>query len=210
MQNRSDGNVETTGTRGQIHTSSYSSEAIYDAVHWFAIYTYSNREKIIAAHLESRGIEHFLPLYQSVRNWSDRKIKLELPLFPGYLFVRASLRNRLPILTVPGVVNIVSAAGIPIPLASEVIGTLREGLKLVAAQPYPYLAVGQRVSISSGPLKGLSGVLLRHKPGPRVVISIDSIERSFLVDVPASDLVPIGPIMALESIRSEGFKSSAA
>jgi transcription antitermination factor NusG len=115
-----------------------------------------------------------------------------MPLFPGYVFVYTSLRRRLPILTVPGVVNLVSVAGQPVPLAPEVVPTLRDGIKRVSAQPYPYLTVGQHVSICSGPLKGLTGILLRRKSGPRVVVSIDAIERSFLADVAADDLAPLG------------------
>jgi len=167
-------------------------DRLYDAPHWFAVYTCAQREKLVAAQFESRGIEHFLPLFESVREWSDRRVTLQMPLFPGYLFVYTSLRRRLPIVTVPGVVHLVSVAGKPVPLPPEVVPTLRDGIKRVSAQPYPYLTAGQRVSICSGPLKGLSGILLRRKSGPRVVVSIDAIERSFLADVAAYDLAPMG------------------
>jgi transcription antitermination factor NusG len=183
---------------------------LYDSPHWFAVYTCANREKFVATHFASRGIDHFLPLYESVRQWSDRRVKIELPLFPGYLFVYACLRNRLPILTVPGVVTLVSVAGQPIPLASEIICALRDGIRRVAAQPFPYLATGQRVAICSGPLKGLTGVLLRRKAGPRVVVTIDAIERSFLADVAADDLAPIGPIIALKKIRKTELQATPA
>jgi transcription antitermination factor NusG len=176
-------------------------ERLYDTPHWFAVYTCTNREKLVASHFASRGIEHFLPLFESVREWSDRRVKLEMPLFPGYLFVYSDLRRRLPILTVPGVVNLVSFAGQPIPLPPDVVPTLREGIKRISAEPYPYLTVGTRVSICSGPLKGLNGILLRRKSGPRVVVSIDAIERSFLADVAADDLVPLGKTRA-EAMRA--------
>jgi transcription termination/antitermination protein NusG len=171
-------------------------ERLYETPHWYAVYACPQREKVVAAQFSSRGIEHFLPLFESVRKWSDRRVTLEQPLFPGYLFVYTSLRNRLPILTVPGVVNLVSVAGQPVPLPSNFVPTLRDGLRRVSAEPYPYLTVGQRVSICSGPLKGLTGILLRRKSGSRVVVSIDAIECSFLADVAADDLAPIGKTRA--------------
>jgi transcription antitermination factor NusG len=168
---------------------------------WYAVYTCANREKQVAAQFASRGIEHFLPLYESVRNWSDRRVKLQMPLFPGYLFVSTALRNQLRILTVPGVVNLVSSAGRPLPMTGDVIQKLREGVERVAAQPYPYLPVGQRVLICSGPLRGWTGILLRHKAGTRVVISIDLIHRAFVADVDANDLVPDGPLIGLSALQ---------
>jgi transcription antitermination factor NusG len=174
-------------------------ERLYDMPHWYAVYTCANREKLVSAQFAVRGIEHFLPLYQSVREWTDRRVKVQAPLFPGYLFVLTSLRNRLPVLTVPGVVNLVSTARQPVPLAHEFIEILRNGISRVAAQPYTQLPVGQRVSICGGPLKGLEGTLVRHKSSPRVVISIGEIKQSFLAEVNADHLVPIGPVIGMTS-----------
>lgn len=184
-----------TTRRGQ------DSETQFNIPRWFAVYTCANRERQVARHLASREIEHFLPCYESVREWSDRRVKLQMPLFPGYLFVHSALRQKLRIMTVPGVVNLVGVAGQPVPLAAETIDALRNAIQRVAAQPFPYLTVGQPVSIRGGPLKGLKGVLVRHKSGTRVVISIDLIERAFIADVPACDLVPDGPVLGLESLR---------
>jgi transcription antitermination factor NusG len=174
-------------------------EDLHATESWYAVYTCANREKQVAARFASRGIEHFLPLYESVREWSDRRVKLQMPLFPGYLFVSAALRNQLRILTVPGVVNLVSSAGRPLPMTGDVIQKLRETVERVAAQPYPYLPVGQRVLICAGPLRGWTGILLRHKAGTRVVISIDLIQRAFVADVDANDLVPDGPLIGLSA-----------
>ena len=191
-------NKTIQGSQPLGSTSREDLERVYETPHWYAVYTCANREKLVAARFASRDIEHFLPLYESVRAWSDRKVKLQMPLFPGYLFVRTALKHRLPVITVPGVVSLVSAAGQPAPMPSDLILQLRDNLKNIAAEPYPFLAVGQRVSICSGPLKGWTGVLLRHKSGTRVVISIDLIERAFVADVDAADLVPDGPVMQLQ------------
>jgi hypothetical protein len=87
------------------------------------------------------------------------------------------------------------------PLPTETIDALRNVTQRIAAQPFPYFTVGQPVSICGGPLKGLKGVLVRHKSGTRVVISIDLIERAFIADVAAGDLVPDGPILGLADLR---------
>ncbi len=178
-------------------------EQLHDISHWYAVYTCANREKQVALQFTSRGIDYFLPLYESVREWSDRRVTLQMPLFPGYLFVATSLRHQMRILTVPGVVNLVGVAGRPMPMDGDVIERLRDGIMRVAAQPYPYLPVGQRVFLCSGPLKGLTGVLLRHKSGSRVVISIDAIERAFIANVDANDLIPDGPILGLGALQKD-------
>ena len=70
--------------------------AVYCEARWYAAYTIANHEKRVAKQLEQKSVEHFLPLYDSVRRWKDRRVKLQLPLFPGYLFVRIPLSERLP------------------------------------------------------------------------------------------------------------------
>lgn len=167
-------------------------EADFDTVQWFVVHTSANHEKQVAAQFSGREIEHFLPLYESVRVWSDRRVKLQRPLFPGYLFVKTALRGRLPILQTPGVVRLVGPGNQPSPIDTALIEALRDGLGRVAVEPHPYLVAGQRIRVSAGPLRGMEGVLLRRKSGARVVISIDLIQKSFAADVDINDVVPIG------------------
>src|SRR6266566_3595754 len=96
--------------------------------HWYAAYTSANHEKRVAIQLGQRSVEHFLPTYESVRRWKDRRKKLELPLFPGYVFVRMALRQRLRVLQIPGVACLVGFGGQPAALATEEIEALRMGL----------------------------------------------------------------------------------
>lgn len=160
---------------------------------WYAAYTSANREKRVAEQLVERSVEHFLPLYQSVRRWKDRRVKLQLPLFHGYVFVRLALSDRLLVLQVPGVSKLVGFNGRPTPLPQEEIAALKEGLKCgVHAQPYPYLTKGRHVKIRSGPLEGRHGILLRRKGSVRVVLSVDLILRSIAVDVDIADVEPLG------------------
>lgn len=159
---------------------------------WYAAYTKANHEKRVAVQLGQRSLEHFLPVYESLRRWRDRRVKLELPLFPGYVFVRIALQERLRVLQVPGVARLVGFSGAPTPLADEEIESLRhafvEGLR---AEPHPYLKTGRRVRIVTGPLADHEGILKRWKGELRVVLSIELIHRSILVDVDASSVVPV-------------------
>jgi transcription termination/antitermination protein NusG len=166
--------------------------ADYFEARWYAAYTCANHEKHVAGQLEQRAVEHFLPLYESVRRWKDRRARLHLPLFPGYVFVRVALRDRLQVLEIPSVVRLVGFGGLPTALPAQEIETLRNGLiGGPHAQPHPYLTVGRRVRISNGPLAGMEGILLRKKSNFRVVVSIAQIQRSFIVEVDAANLQPL-------------------
>jgi transcription antitermination factor NusG len=150
-------------------------------------------EKQVALQLEGRLLDCFLPLYRSVRRWKDRRKEIDLPLFPGYLFIRIAPQDRLKVLSVPGVVHIVSFFGRPTPLPDAEIETLRERLRMCAGvEPHPYLTVGARVRVRSGPLAGLEGILVRRKDKFRIVLSIELIMRSIAVEVDEADLEPVG------------------
>src|SRR6266851_164189 len=159
---------------------------------WCAAYTVANHEKRVAEQLGLRSVEHFVPLYESVRRWKDRKVRLQLPLFPGYVFVRLALRDRLRVLQVPSVARLVGFNGLPCALPDSEIEALKAGLASgVRAEPHPYLTVGRRVRVKTGPLAGVEGVLKRKKNSARLVISLDLIMRSVAVDVEAADVEPL-------------------
>jgi transcription antitermination factor NusG len=158
---------------------------------WYAVYTCAQHEKRVAAELGAREVEHFLPLYSSVRRWKDRRVTLDLPLFPGYVFARLALRNRLRVVQIPSVVRLVGFNGLPTALPDEEMEILRSGLcQSLGAEPHPFLTVGRRVLITSGPFAGLEGVLKRRKSGMRVVVTLDLIQRSVAVDVDIADVRP--------------------
>jgi transcription antitermination factor NusG len=161
---------------------------------WYAAYTRPHHEKCIADELASHSVEHFLPLYRCVHKWKDRRKSLELPLFPNYIFVRISLQNRLHVLRVPGVVDLVGFGGMPSSLPEEEIAELREVLTHnVQVQPCAYLAAGTRMRITGGALAGLEGLLIRHNGKYHVVLSVELIRCSMLVHVDMASVEILGP-----------------
>ena len=159
---------------------------------WYAVSTRSRHEKSVGDLLQRKHIETFLPVYETVHRWRNGDHCLKLPLFPGYAFVRIALQDRLEVLKVPGVVRLVSFNGAPAPLEDEEVDSLRQALAAgVKASPHPYLTVGRHVRITGGPLAGHEGILIRRKRDFRVVLSIDLIQRSIMVDVEAGWLEPV-------------------
>src|SRR5271154_5618848 len=158
---------------------------------WYALYTCARHEKCVAQQIEQRAIACFLPLYRSVRRWKDRRKELELALFPGYVFVRLALKDRLRVLQMASVVRFVSFNGHPVPLPDSEMESLMNGLNSgVRAEPHPYLAVGRSVRVKYGPLAGMQGILVRRKDKFRVVLSLELIMRSVAVEVDEADVEP--------------------
>jgi transcription antitermination factor NusG len=166
-------------------------ESVADSLEprWYAAYTSANHEKRVAEQLERRSVESLLPLYECVHRWKDRRVRLQLPLFPSYVFVRLSLRDRLQVLQVPGVARLVRFNGHPAPVPDEDIEAIRTCLTGPnPIQPHRYLQRGQRVRVLSGPLAGLTGIVDRQKKTTRFVISFDLLMRSVSVELDSSDL----------------------
>jgi transcription antitermination factor NusG len=166
--------------------------AAYVEPRWYAAYTRSRHEKRVAQQLELGRVESYLPLCEKQSRWQDRRVRVQLPLFPGYVFVRLALSERLSVLRIPGVVGFVSAKNVPVSLPEGQIDSLREILgKCLRAEPYPFLKSGRRVRVRYGPLAGFEGILVRRKAGYRVVVSVELIMRSVIIDVDGADLEPV-------------------
>ena len=156
----------------------------YQTHTWFAVQTRTRYEKFAAKQLSGRGYQVFLPCYQCKRRWSDRVQEFEVPLFPGYLFCRFNLLDRLPILTTPGVIQIVGLGKTPYPVDEEEVVALQTAVQTgVPRHPWPFLKVGQRVRVEAGPLSGLEGMLLNFKGRYRLVLSVSLLQRSVAVEV---------------------------
>jgi transcription antitermination factor NusG len=164
----------------------------YREENWYAAATSPRHEKFVALQMKGFGIECFLPTYKSLRRWKDRRKELDLPLFPGYLFVHIALQNRLSVLRIPGVSQLVGTQGKPSPLPEHEIQALRNGLSSgVYAECVSWLKVGRKVCVQRGPLAGARGILVRKKQNCRIVISIDAIMRSVALEIDEADVQPI-------------------
>jgi transcription antitermination factor NusG len=158
---------------------------------WFVIHTRSRHEKRVTEQLQMKRIEVFFPMYRSKRHWGAREAVVDLPLFPGYVFVHIPLAERLNVLGLSGVAGLVLFQGAPAPVPDDELESLRECLSRTPAEPIPYYQPGNRVRIISGPLAGLEGVIVRNNGQTRFVLSINLIMRSIAVNVDACDLAPV-------------------
>lgn len=159
---------------------------------WWALYTRHQHEKVVADMLMAKGLEVFLPLYESVRRWKDRSKVLSLPLFPCYVFVRGGLNRRLQVVTTPGVHMILNHGENVATIPEEEIQAIRltvEGHFRV--EPYPFLKCGERVRVTRGTLEGVEGVLVRKKNMYRLVLSVEMLAQSVAVEIDSADVEPL-------------------
>jgi transcription antitermination factor NusG len=158
-----------------------------EPANWYAVQTRARNEKVIAERLQEQGLITFLPLVTEIRNWSDRKKKVELPLFSCYVFVKLVYGNneaRMRVYRTNGVFGIVSMRGEAIPIPDEQIEALRTVVtQRIAWSEHAFLKVGQRVRIRGGSLDGVEGVLLSRDGDRTLIISVDAIQRSLAVRV---------------------------
>ncbi len=168
---------------------------------WYAVRVRPNYEKPVAVALRGKGFQEFLPLIRSKRQWSDRVKIMDLPLFPGYLFCRLNLAERLPLLTTPGFLYLVGVGKNPEPVDElEIAGiqaVLRSGLTVTA---WPNLAVGQKVRLKHGPLRGLEGVLTRIANRHRIYVSVTLLKRSISVEVDPEWVQPVSAESELRAV----------
>jgi len=159
---------------------------------WFAIRVRSNRERVVSVYLRETGYEEFSPTYKLERQWSDRTKILDQPLFPGYVFCRLNLSDRLPVLQVPGVFGLVcvgrAPAAIPEAEVLRVRALIESGLLVT---PWPFLEIGQSVLIERGPLAGLEGILQRLKGKLRIIVSVTLLQRSVSAEIDRAWIRPL-------------------
>src|SRR5438477_6273096 len=151
---------------------------------WFAVQVRPRHELTTARILRNKGVEEFVPLYNSRRQWSDRQKDVKLPLFTGYVFCKFVAKAKLPVVTTPGVVRIVGSSKGPIPIADHEIASIQ-----TAAQepwnvsPHPYLAIGSKVKVEERPVAGLQGILVNHNHRLQLVLSVDFVQRSMAIEI---------------------------
>lgn len=159
---------------------------------WFAVQTRHHHEKRVAARLQAGETETFLPVHCAVHRWRNGvQAQVETPLFPSYLFARFRSAERMQVLRDPGVLSLAASSASPTPIRDEEILLLRQVAETVKVEPHPYMAIGERVRITAGPLTGLEGFLARKKQDLRVVVSVEAIMRSVAIEISEFDIEPV-------------------
>ena len=162
---------------------------------WYALQVRTRYERAVAGYLTGLDYEWFLPVCKDRTRWSDRIKQIEIPLFPGYLFCRFDAQKRLPILKIPGVVQIVGYNRQPISVDESEIAAIQT---LVASgvpnQPCSFVEIGDRVQIDSGPLRGLQGILVESRGRHKFVLSVSLLQRSVAVEIDSMSVTPVRTI----------------
>ena len=160
---------------------------------WLVAYTLPRHEKQVSLRMQRQSLECFLPLYESVRKWKTGPTEVSLPLFPGYIFVHADLQERRKVIELPSVLQVLGNRFGESVLSDMEIDQLRRTVASKRAQPHPYLSVGMRARIISGPLSGVEGLLVRKKGSLKVVLTVELVQQSVAIEVDSCDVEPCKP-----------------
>jgi transcription antitermination factor NusG len=159
-------------------------------------------EKVISELLRNKGFETFLPLYKRRHQYARRFREFELPLFPGYLFCHTDLTKRLPIMTTPGVIGMVGAGRTPIPVDDNEITSLKKAVEAgVGLSPHHFWQSGEIGRISSGPLAGVEGVVIKSKQSIRLILCVTLLQRAVLLEIDASCVAVVTSVSAAAASR---------
>ena len=161
---------------------------------WYALRTRSRHERVVIQQLTAQGFETFLPTVTEIHRWSDRKKKVELPLFSGYTFVRFlyTPTERVRVLQAHGAVGLVGVKGAGTPIPENQIDDIRKLLaNNVPLSRHGFLRIGQRVRIRGGALDGVEGILIAENGDRSLVISVDPIQRALSIRVEGYDVEPV-------------------
>jgi transcription elongation factor/antiterminator RfaH len=161
---------------------------------WYALYTKPRHERRVISHLLQEGFRTFLP---EIERWSrrkDRKKRIVVPLFPGYLFINADLKGntRLKVIKTNGVVRILGINGIPVRVPENQIESIQKIVETnTVVYSHRYLKRGRTVRVVAGPLEGIDGIFLSEKGNGKLVVSVEILHRSVSVDIDETDIEPI-------------------
>jgi transcription antitermination factor NusG len=155
---------------------------------WSVLHVVANHEKSVAKHLTVRDVEHYLPLYHERSQWTDRRVSLERPLFPGYVFVRITPQTRIPVISIPSVLHLLGTNDSEM-VSAEEINRIRKGLATgCVLRPYSNVAVGTRVRIIDGVFAGTTGVVMRFNKQCKVIMKLETTQQHFFVEVDLKNL----------------------
>lgn len=158
---------------------------------WYAVRTRARHEKRVSVLLQEKAVPVFLPLVQQIHRWSDRHVRVEVPLFSCYLFVRisAAAETRLRVLETAGALGLAGSRKEGTPIADSEIDSLRTAISAKAAfQTHPFTSAGQRVRVRGGALDGVEGIISGESTDRRIVLNVEILRRSVSVGVKGYDL----------------------
>ena len=159
---------------------------------WYALFVRSRHEKTVENSLRSKRYNVFSPSYRTKRKRVDRIAEIEVALFPGYVFCQFDPTKRLPILMTPGVVGVVGRGNRPEPVDDAEISSIRTvALAGRSVQPWPFLRLGQRIRMQSGPLTGIEGIFLRVEDEDHLVVSVTLLQRAVSVVIERDSVSPV-------------------
>ena len=159
---------------------------------WYALFVRSRHEKTVENSLRSKRYNVFSPSYRTKRRRVDRIAEIEVALFPGYVFCQFDPSKRLPILMTPGVVGVVGRGNRPEPVDDTEIASIRTvALAGRSVQPWPFLRLGQRIRMQSGPLTGVEGIFLRVEDEDHLVVSVTLLQRAVSVVIERDSVSPV-------------------
>jgi transcription antitermination factor NusG len=175
-----------------------------DSFRWYALQVRSRWESSTAGLLRSKSLETFLPTYLTKHKWSDRLKAVEMPLFPGYVFCRFDVHNRLPVLITPGVISVVGRGKTPVAVDDSEIFSIQAAIQSgIYMEPWPFVEIGERVRIDGEVMDGIEGVLTSFKGRHRVVISVSLLRRAVALEIDRSRITPLGFSRALPGGETE-------
>jgi len=169
---------------------------------WYIAYTFPKAERKIHSKLASMGYSSFLPLHMVIRNWSDRKKKLEVPLFPNYIFIQISPPDRFSVLQIKEIVRYVSFDGKPATVPDTLIDSLKKMLSGVVEVTNERYNEGMQIKIIAGPFTGAEGILLRKNGSKRLVVQIDALHSAVSVDISASQVMHLDDCTHINTLVS--------
>jgi len=166
---------------------------------WYAFRVRPRHEKLVSMSLRGKGYEEFLPLTKSKRKWADRSPIIEMPLFPGYIFCDTERTEIGKIRCTRGILDVIRAGSMPLPANRAEIEGLRKATKAeLELESLPYIdpSTAGRLRIISGPLSGLDGILVQVRGKERLILSVDLLCRSVLVEVPLSSVACVSYVLS--------------
>jgi transcription antitermination factor NusG len=150
---------------------------------WFALRVKSRFEKSVAEAVRRKGFEEFLPVYKSRHKWSDRAKSVESPLFPGYVFCRLEAEQRFRLLTIPGVMHVVSIGKTPVPVDEAEISAVQSAIRFrMPLEPWPFVEAGKRVRYGSGQ-EGVEGFLVPGEDEQRIVVNLSALRKAVAIAI---------------------------